>query len=73
MELKDYVRNIPNFPKEGVQFKDITTVLQDPTGLRLAITDMQKSLVDLDFDIVVAPESRGFIFEIGRASCRERV
>jgi len=64
MELKDYVRNIPNFPKEGVQFKDITTVLQDPTGLRLAITDMQKSLVDLDFDIVVAPESRGFIFGV---------
>ena len=64
MELKDYVRNIPNFPKEGIQFKDITTVLQDPTGLRLAITDMQKSLVDLDFDIVVAPESRGFIFGV---------
>ena len=64
MELKDYVRNIPNFPKEGVQFKDITTVLQEPTGLRLAITDMQKSLVDLDFDIVVAPESRGFIFGV---------
>lgn len=64
MELKDYVRNIHNFPKEGVQFKDITTVLQDPTGLRLAITDMQKSLVDLDFDIVVAPESRGFIFGV---------
>ncbi len=64
MELKDYVRNIPNFPKEGIQFKDITTVLQDPMGLRLAITDMQKSLVDLDFDIVVAPESRGFIFGV---------
>ena len=64
MELKDYVRNIPNFPKEGIQFKDITTVLQDPTGLRLAITDMQKSLFDLDFDIVVAPESRGFIFGV---------
>lgn len=40
MELKDYVRNIPNFPKEGIQFKDITTVLQDPDGLRMAITDM---------------------------------
>ena len=64
MELKDYVRNIPNFPKEGIQFKDITTVLQDPMGLRLGITDMQKSLVDLDFDIVVAPESRGFIFGV---------
>lgn len=64
MELKDYVRNIPNFPKEGIQFKDITTVLQDPDGLRMAITDMQKALVDLDFDVVVAPESRGFIFGV---------
>lgn len=64
MELKDYVRNIPNFPKDGIQFKDITTVLQDPDGLRLAITDMQKSLVDLDFDVIVAPESRGFIFGV---------
>ena len=61
-ELKDYVRSIPNFPKEGVNFRDITTVLQDPAGLRLAITEMQKALVDLDFDLVVAPESRGFIF-----------
>ncbi len=64
MELKDYVRNIPNFPKEGIQFKDITTVLQDSDGLRMAITDMQKALVDLDFDVVVAPESRGFIFGV---------
>lgn len=61
-ELKDYVRSIPNFPKEGVNFRDITTVLQDPAGLRLAITEIQKALVDLDFDLVVAPESRGFIF-----------
>lgn len=61
-ELKDYVRSIPNFPKEGINFRDITTVLQDPVGLRLAITEMQKALVDLDFDLVVAPESRGFIF-----------
>lgn len=61
-ELKDYVRSIPDFPKEGINFRDITTVLQDPVGLRLAITEMQKALVDLDFDLVVAPESRGFIF-----------
>lgn len=64
MELKDYVRNIPDFPKEGINFKDITTVLQDPDGLRLAITSMQEPLVDLDFDVVVAPESRGFIFGV---------
>lgn len=63
-ELKDYVRNIPNFPKEGVMFKDITTVLQDPDGLHLAIDSIQENLKDVDFDVVVAPESRGFIFGV---------
>lgn len=61
-ELKDYVRTIPNFPEEGVMFRDITTILQDPDGLHLAIDDMQEKIKDLDFDVVVAPESRGFIF-----------
>lgn len=61
-ELKDYVRNIPDFPKEGVMFRDITTVLQDPDGLQLAINSLQDNLKDVDFDVVVAPESRGFIF-----------
>lgn len=63
-ELKDYIRNIPDFPKKGVQFKDITTVLQDSRGLRLAITSMQEHLVDVDFDLIVAPESRGFILGV---------
>lgn len=63
-ELKDYVRNIPDFPKKGINFKDITPVLQDPRGLKLAITSMQRDLVDLEFDLVVAPESRGFIFGV---------
>lgn len=61
-ELKDYVRTIPNFPEEGIMFRDITTVLQDADGLHLAIETMQKGLENLDFDVVVAPESRGFIF-----------
>lgn len=59
--LKDYVRNIPNLSEEGVQFKDITPVLQDPYGLKLAVFSMQQELLNLDFDLVVAPESRGFI------------
>lgn len=63
-DLKEYVRNIPNFPKEGVNFKDITTLLQDPVALRFAITQMQRDLVELRFDAVVAPESRGFIFGV---------
>lgn len=61
-ELKDYVRTIPNFPEEGVMFRDITTVMQDPDGLHLAIDTMQDKVKDLDFDVVVGAESRGFIF-----------
>lgn len=61
-ELKDYVRTIPNFPEEGVMFRDITTVLQDADGLHLAVDSMQKLIEDLDIDVVVGAESRGFIF-----------
>lgn len=61
-ELKDYVRTIPNFPEEGVMFRDVTTVLQDPDGLKLAIDGMQEKIKDLEFDIIVGAESRGFLF-----------
>lgn len=61
-ELKDYVRTIPNFPEEGIMFRDVTTVLQDPDGLKLAIDGMQEKIKDLDFDIIVGAESRGFLF-----------
>lgn len=61
-ELKDYVRTIPNFPEEGVMFRDVTTVLQNPDGLKLAIDGMQEKIQDLEFDIIVGAESRGFLF-----------
>ena len=61
-ELKDYVRTIPNFPEEGIMFRDITSVLQDPDGFKLAIDKMQELVKDLDFDLVLGAESRGFIF-----------
>lgn len=63
-DLKDYVRTIPDFPEEGVMFRDITTILQDKDGLRLAIDKMQDLIKDLDFDLIVGPESRGFIFGV---------
>jgi adenine phosphoribosyltransferase len=63
-ELKEYVRNIPDFPKEGIIFRDITTVIQDPEGLKLAIDSMIDVLRDVDFDVVVGTESRGFIFGV---------
>lgn len=61
-KLEEYIRNIPNFPKEGIIFRDVTTVLQDKDGFKLAIDSMQKEIEDADFDIVVGAESRGFIF-----------
>lgn len=61
-KLEDYIRTIPNFPKQGIMFRDITTVLQDKDGLQLAINSMQENLKDIDFDVVVGAESRGFIF-----------
>lgn len=64
MNLADTVRGIPNFPIEGVTFRDITTTLQDADALHEAIDQMCEKLKDVDFDIVVGPESRGFIFGV---------
>lgn len=61
-KLEDYVRTIPDFPEPGIMFRDVTSVLQDADGLHLAIETMQELVKDLDFDVVVGPESRGFIF-----------
>ena len=61
-KLEEYIRNIPDFPKEGIIFRDVTTVLQDKDGFKLAIDSMQKEIEDADFDIVIGAESRGFIF-----------
>ena len=61
-KVEDYVRTIPDFPEEGIMFRDITTVLQDAEGFHLAIDEMQKKLADTEFDVIVGAESRGFIF-----------
>lgn len=61
-ELKDYITNIPDFPQKGIIFRDVTSVLQDADGLKLAIDSMQKNLEGLDFDVIVGAESRGFVF-----------
>lgn len=63
-KLEEYVRSIPDFPEPGIIFRDITTILQDADGLQLAIDRIQKSLEGVDYDIVVGPESRGFIFGV---------
>lgn len=61
-KLEEYVVSIPDFPEEGIIFRDVTSVLQDAEGLRLAIDTMQEKVSDLEYDVVVGPESRGFIF-----------
>ncbi len=61
-KLEEYVRSIPDFPEEGIIFRDVTSVLQDAEGLHLAIETMQDKIKDLDYDVVAGPESRGFIF-----------
>ena len=59
--LSDYVTNIPDFPEKGIIFRDITSVLQDKEGLKLAIDKLIELSSDLDFDVVAGTESRGFL------------
>jgi adenine phosphoribosyltransferase len=61
-KLEEYVVSIPDFPEEGIIFRDVTSVLQDADGLQLAIDTMQDLVKDIDFDVVAGAESRGFIF-----------
>ncbi|MDO4293292.1 MAG: adenine phosphoribosyltransferase [Eubacteriales bacterium] len=61
-KLEEYVRSIPDFPQEGIIFRDVTSVLEDADGLHLAVDTMQGLVSDLEYDVVVGAESRGFIF-----------
>ncbi len=61
-KLEDYILSIPDFPEPGIIFRDVTSVLQDADGLQLAVDTMEGKIEGLDFDVVVGPESRGFIF-----------
>lgn len=62
MELKDYIRDIPDWPKEGVVFKDITPLLSSPEGFRLAIDTLADRYADTGVTKVMGAEARGFIF-----------
>jgi len=63
-KIEEYIRSIPDFPEEGIIFRDVTSILQDADGLQLAIDSMQETLKDVEFDVVLGPESRGFIFGV---------
>ena len=61
MELKDYIRSIQDYPKEGILFRDITTLLKDKDAFKLAIDKMAEQVKDKKVDLVVGAESRGFL------------
>jgi adenine phosphoribosyltransferase len=61
-KLEDYVRTIPDFPEKGIMFRDVTSVIQDKDGFKMAIDSMMDNVKDIDFDVVIRLESRGFIF-----------
>lgn len=61
-EVEKYVTSIPDFPEPGIIFRDITTVIGDPDGLKLAVDEMAACLDGIEFDAVVGLESRGFLF-----------
>lgn len=67
MDYKSYIRDIPDFPKPGIIFKDITPLLGDPIALHKCIEDMANPFKDAKVDVVVGMESRGFLFGPGVA------
>lgn len=65
MDLKAQLRHVKDFPKEGIDFIDITTVLQDGEALQQSIEEMKKLVLEMgEFDLIIGPESRGFIFGV---------
>ena len=62
MNLKKYIRSIQNYPKKGILFRDITTLIKDKDAFKESIDQMSKILNKLNYDKIAAIESRGFIF-----------
>ena len=60
--LKSYIRNVPDFPKPGILFYDITTLLRNPIGFRESLDSLATPFANESIDLVVGVESRGFIF-----------
>lgn len=63
-KLENYVKSIPDFPEPGIIFRDVTTILQDADGLKMAVDGVRERLKEVDYDVVIGPESRGFIFGV---------
>ena len=63
MPIKSKIRTVPDYPKKGIMFRDITTLIKDPVGFRLVIDSLTQRYItrDIKFDVIVGIESRGFI------------
>ena len=68
MKITDYIRDIPDFPKNGIVFKDITPLLNNKTAFEFALNKLKEHIIDKDIDQIVGIESRGFIFGAALAS-----
>lgn len=64
MDLREKIRVIEDFPKEGISFKDITTLIADGEGLKASVDKIVDNLKDKNIDLIVGPEARGFIFGV---------
>lgn len=62
MDLKSKIRTVENFPKEGISFKDITTLLEDTQAFRYTIDQLVEIASEYEYDVIIGPEARGFIF-----------
>lgn len=72
MDLRTVIRDVKDFPHEGILFRDITTLLQNPTYLKESLNQMGEKLKGIDFDLIAGPESRGFIFGVPLAYIFEK-
>jgi len=72
MDLKSKIRTVENFPKEGISFKDITTLLQEPEAFKYAIDELIKIADEYDYDVIIGPEARGFIFSAPMAYAAQK-
>lgn len=64
LKLEDYIRDVPDFPKPGITFKDITPLLREPAALSVCIDRFAEEFADKDIDIIAAAEARGFLFAV---------
>ena len=67
MDISSLIRTVPNFPKEGIMFKDITTLLKDAKGFQAALEEFYNLCKDKNLTKIVGIESRGFIFKTGKS------